>query len=431
VALAGQTIPSQHPMPKTPAVSSAEETAHRIYLDRHCDRAMVVGVIIYALDALEPWLDFHHDVRAVQIQLGVAAAIAVTFLFSSFGWGKKHKLAIVTFGLLLGALGFESIVYKEGAFNSTYSVGFPVLFAYYAVLLPVTTRTAVKIGILLLLLDALPGTIHQPDYHVILQSVVSNFTAFAIILYARISLNGLWHREFIAREQITNFVSNISHECVSPSVALSLDATQLCENKVAAGDLTTRFAEMQELSHRVTRNLRSLIAFGRLEEGRQPFNPVVANPRDLVEDAIKTFKRDPLSQGKDVVLEIANELPFVSADYDSMQMVLLNLLDNARKYSPGSPAIRVRVSPSKRFVWRPRFVNISIEDHGIGIPPSDLRKIYTKFVRGDHATKHQIGGVGIGLSIVRQVLLLHRAKMMVQTEVNKGTTFTVILRTIR
>jgi hypothetical protein len=104
-------------MPKTPSVSVAEERAHQEHLNRSCNRAMLAGVIIYALDAVEPWVNFH-DSTSVHIQIGTSAVIALIFSLSLFGWGKRHKLAIVTVGLLVGTLGFESIVYRQGAFTA-------------------------------------------------------------------------------------------------------------------------------------------------------------------------------------------------------------------------------------------------------------------------------------------------------------------------
>jgi signal transduction histidine kinase len=420
----------QHSMQRTPSVSAAEEMDHRKYLDRSCSRAMFIGVSIYILDAIEPWLDFH-DPTAVRIQLRTAAVIALIFSLSLFGWGKKHKLAVVTLGLLAGSLGFESIVYREGAFNTAYAVGFPVLFAYYAVLLPVSTRIATSVGIALLLLNALPETIQKSDVHVVLQSVISNFTAFAIILYARVLANTSWHKEYLARESITDFVSNVSHECESPVKAISENATLLRKRMIPDEEIPQKYEEMERLSHRVRRQLRTLIEFGRLENGQRQFRFSTVDPGDMVEDAVADFIKEPSANNVHIDLELSKNLPYISADYDSMRMVLWNLLDNARKYSLGRGTISVLVRPSRRLIWRPRFVHITIEDEGIGIPRSEMRSIYTKFVRGDHAKNLNISGTGIGLSIVRQVLTAHNAKMMAQSEVGKGSTFTIILRAVR
>jgi signal transduction histidine kinase len=400
---------------------------------------MVAGLIIYALDAVEPWLDFN-DPTAAQIQIGTSAVIALVFSLGLFGWGKRHKLAIVTCGLLVGTLGFEFIVYREGAFNTAYAVGFPVLFAYYAVLIPVSTANAASLGVVLLLMNALPeafykpdnfAAFHKPGYQIVLQSVLSNLTTFAIILYGRMLSNRSWHREFVAQELITDFVSNISHECEGPVAAIGLSSTHLREHRIAPVEIEQTFEQMERLSYRVKRQLRALIEFGRLDSGRQRFTFVAVDPREMVEEAVESFVHDPSTKGVNVDVKIGKNLPYVLADYDSMQMALWNLLDNARKYSPGCRTIWVQVNPSRRLVRRPRFVIIAVEDHGIGIPRSEMRTIYNKFVRGEHAKKHNISGTGIGLSIVRQVLAAHKAKMTVKSEVEKGSTFTIILRAVR
>jgi signal transduction histidine kinase len=429
----------RHSMPRTPNVSAAEERAHQEYLDRSCNRAMVAGLIIYALDAVEPWLSFN-DPTLAQIQIATAGVIAVVFSLALFGWGKRHKLAIVTCGLLIGTLGFEFIVYKKVAFDTAYAVGFPVLFAYYAVLIPVSTTNAATVGIVLLLLNALPELFYRPDgipaffkpgYQIVIQSIVSNFTAFAIILYGRILSNRSWHREFVAQELITDFVLNISHECEGPVAAIGLSSTQLREHRIPAGEIETTFEQIERLSYRVKRQLRALIEFGRLESGSQHFTFAVVDPKEMVEEAVKSFKTDPSTKGVDVDLKIAPNLPYILAHYDSMQMVLWNILDNARKYSPSGETISMKVNASRRLVGQSRFINIAIEDQGIGIPRNEIRGIYNKFVRGEHAKRKNITGTGIGLAIVRQVLAAHKAKMNVKSEVDRGSTFTIVLRTVR
>ena len=269
--------------------------------------------------------------------------------------------------MLIGAFGFESIVYSEGAFNTAYSVGFPVLFAFYAVLIPVRARIAATVGVFLLMMSIYFEALHASSDSVILASSLSNLTAFVIILYARILSNRSWHREFVARELIKDFVSNIVHDCGAPVAAISVGSAEL--RKYATDpELKIKLQQLERLTHRVKRLIKSLSDFHGLENNPQMPRLVAVDPKDLVEDTVKNFLDDPSTGNITVEVTIGKNLPYISAEYESLQMVILNLLENARKHSPNCRTIWLRLTPSRRFVWRPRSVSISIEDHGIGIP---------------------------------------------------------------
>ena len=99
----------------------------------------------------------------------------------------------------------------------------------------------------------------------------------------------------------------------------------------------------------------------------------------------------------------------------------LNLLTNAIHYSPDETQIQIKVSEKSTFI------EISVIDHGIGIPPEDLPHIFERFYRVDKARSRHTGGTGLGLSIVASIIEAHHGAIQVQSELNKGSCFTVQL----
>jgi signal transduction histidine kinase len=117
--------------------------------------------------------------------------------------------------------------------------------------------------------------------------------------------------------------------------------------------------------------------------------------------------------------EIGKDLPPIRADEPSLVTALVNLLENAWKYSPDEKRIALRVFAANGCV---RF---AVQDHGIGIPPRETRRIFRKFYQTDQALSRQAGGVGLGLSIVRLVVEAHNGTVEVESRPGEGSTFTI------
>jgi two-component system phosphate regulon sensor histidine kinase PhoR len=116
--------------------------------------------------------------------------------------------------------------------------------------------------------------------------------------------------------------------------------------------------------------------------------------------------------------ESTNVLP---ADGEKLTQVLLNLLDNAVKYTPDGGSVEVEVRRDEE-----SFV-LQVTDTGVGIPASDLQRIFERFYRVDRARSRDLGGTGLGLSIVKHIVEAHRGRVTVTSHVGKGSTFTVRL----
>jgi two-component system, OmpR family, phosphate regulon sensor histidine kinase PhoR len=119
---------------------------------------------------------------------------------------------------------------------------------------------------------------------------------------------------------------------------------------------------------------------------------------------------------------VGDDLPSIAGDREALAEALWNLLDNAVKYSPGSESVQVEVS--RQGGW----IAIRVRDQGVGIPKSEHKRIFRKFVRGASAGSGQVRGAGIGLSMVEHIVRAHRGKVVLESEAGKGSTFTLLLR---
>jgi signal transduction histidine kinase len=131
------------------------------------------------------------------------------------------------------------------------------------------------------------------------------------------------------------------------------------------------------------------------------------------------------SAGFDVTTEIQSELPPVLVDREAMTQAVLNLLNNAIKYSTDVKRIEVRVHK------RGETLAVEIADQGVGIPRSEQRKIFEKFYRISTGMVHDTKGSGLGLAIVRHIVEAHRGEILVDSAPGKGTRFTILLPVAR
>jgi len=121
-----------------------------------------------------------------------------------------------------------------------------------------------------------------------------------------------------------------------------------------------------------------------------------------------------------VILDLSDRLP-VMADASALSLALWNLLDNAVKYSPGRAPVSLR---TRRDAARAR---ISVVDRGVGIAPAEQRRIFEKFSRGAEARRMGVTGAGIGLAIVKHIVDAHQGRIDVESRVDQGSTFSIVL----
>jgi signal transduction histidine kinase len=218
------------------------------------------------------------------------------------------------------------------------------------------------------------------------------------------------------------FLSNVTHELKTPIALIRLGVETLQMRRVSSPEEEARFLGIIERETvKLTQLVDNILDFARLESGRASLRLEKVDLRALVADVVEGLQPRLDHLGFAVELELPETLPPVRADSRTITHALLNLLDNAIKYSRERKEIRVRAAA------RDRGVSVSVGDRGIGIAPADRKRIFEKFVRIEDGLVHEVRGAGLGLSLVDQIVRAHQGRIEVQSTPGEGSTFTLWL----
>jgi two-component system sensor histidine kinase SenX3 len=217
-----------------------------------------------------------------------------------------------------------------------------------------------------------------------------------------------------------DFVANISHELKTPIGALSLLSEAVLSAKDEPEAVEKFASRMQQESKRLTGLVQEIINLSRLQDSDplQMAEPLLLN--DLIAEAVDQCQT--ISAARKIGITVSDDVAVtVFGDRDQLLMAMNNLIENAINYSP--PNTNVSVSTS----LQDDIVTISVADQGIGIPETDLERIFERFYRVDPARSRETGGTGLGLSIVKHVATKHGGDITVWSSPNVGSTFAIRL----
>jgi two-component system phosphate regulon sensor histidine kinase PhoR len=246
--------------------------------------------------------------------------------------------------------------------------------------------------------------------------------AFGFVLVLH-DVSELRRLEVIRRD----FVANVSHELRTPLTAIKGYAETLLG---AAGDdreTARRFlAVIDRHSERLGRLIDDLLTLSDLELGRTPLRLAALGVGPVVEDVLQILAERIARAEVRVSTEIDPATPRVLADGDRLRQVLINLVDNAIKYTPAGGAVVVRVRPGGQ-AGGSGMVETAVEDTGIGIPAQHLPRLSERFFRVDKARSRALGGTGLGLAIVKHIVQAHHGSLVIESTPGRGTTVRVFL----
>ena len=223
----------------------------------------------------------------------------------------------------------------------------------------------------------------------------------------------------VVRDQ---FIDTVTHELRTPLANIKAYAETLADTAVLDVESQKEFCNtINSEATRLARFVDDLLCISSIEAGSLTANIQNVETGRLLEEVINKVK--PLAEHKSITFDVAlgAKLPEMHLDKDKIDATLVNLLGNAIKYTPegGRVGLRARVNDST--------LQIDIEDTGVGISEEELPKIFDKFFRSSDPRVQQESGTGLGLSLAREVIRLHRGELTVESEVNKGSTFTLTL----
>jgi two-component system phosphate regulon sensor histidine kinase PhoR len=248
------------------------------------------------------------------------------------------------------------------------------------------------------------------------------------------------------------FVLNVSHELRTPLTAIRGYAETLLESDLGGSKETRRFLEIiHRHAERLGRLLSDLLDLSNIELERAPLQIRPVSLADATRQAVASLA--PQAERKQIQLEasLAEDLPPVLADRDRLVQILVNLIDNAVKYTPEGGQVAVRAarlagargqgpgasasepegpSGAKPPAPGPR-VEVLVADTGIGIPEKDLPRITERFYRVDKARSRELGGTGLGLAIVKHLVQAHDGDLRIESTLGRGTTVRVTLPAVQ
>jgi signal transduction histidine kinase len=227
----------------------------------------------------------------------------------------------------------------------------------------------------------------------------------------------------LARQQM-EFVAAVSHELRTPVAVINSAAGNLADGVVADPARVKRYGEtIQGEARRLGETVERVLQLAGLGSGR-PLPMAALAVAELVREAVQRQADDAARAGVEVQMDIAPGVPDILGDAGSLHSAIQNLVGNAVKYSGPDRWARVSVSAAGA---PQREVRIAVEDHGAGLDHEERRLVFEPFYRGRDAVANQVQGSGLGLSLVRRIAEAHGGRVEVDSEVGRGSTFTLCL----
>jgi two-component system, sensor histidine kinase and response regulator len=222
----------------------------------------------------------------------------------------------------------------------------------------------------------------------------------------------------------SNFVSNISHELRTPLTHIKgyLDLLISQDLGTVNPDQQRAMRVMQRSSERLERLIEDLIMFSTAERGEISIHVTEFNLVNLCRAVVQRAQSKALEKKIDVQLWVTVDEILVEADEDKIAWVLMQLLDNAIKFTPDEKSVGFKLEVEGKFV------RINVFDLGIGIPPERIGEIFEPFHQLDGSSTRRYGGTGLGLALVRRIVEGHGSVIKVASQINLGSNFEFLLK---
>ncbi|HXG00765.1 MAG TPA: ATP-binding protein [Bacteroidota bacterium] len=219
----------------------------------------------------------------------------------------------------------------------------------------------------------------------------------------------------------SEFVSNVSHELRTPLALIRMYGETLELGRVRSDEKRKEYyATIVKESERLTRLVNSILDFSKMEAGKKEYTFAEIQLNGVVRDVMTTYDSHLRSEGFSPIVELDDSLPCVRADAEAVAEALVNLIDNAVKYSGERKYLKVSTSRTNGACV------VEVEDHGIGIEPQYRTRIFDKFYRVGSVLVHNTKGSGLGLALVRHIMGAHKGRVEVESEVGKGSVFRLV-----
>ena len=211
------------------------------------------------------------------------------------------------------------------------------------------------------------------------------------------------------------FVADVSHELKTPITSIMGYADTLIEGEYDDETRSKFLSVISTEARRMARLVTDLLTLSRYDNKKVETDVTSFDLGDLVKRCLEKLKFEIEKKGHNVECFVTASVPPIMADKYGIERVVLNILSNAIKYTPDNGTIKVYVG----FVYNDAYIKVI--DNGIGIPESDLTRIFERFYRVDKARSRELGGTGLGLSIAKEILDKNKGSIDIKSKVGKGT----------
>ncbi|MGB2869295.1 MAG: ATP-binding protein [Bacteroidota bacterium] len=218
------------------------------------------------------------------------------------------------------------------------------------------------------------------------------------------------------------FVSSVSHELRMPLTSIRMFAETLAQRGSKSRKENREYLEIiQGESERLSRLIDNVLDFSKIERGRKEYRFAPTEVALVIRNSVNAMRYQFDKNEVKPTVKVASRLPRINADADALEEVIMNLLSNALKYSGEKKIIRLNATRSRESIV------IEVSDKGVGIAASEIPNLFEKFYRVENAHSKQVGGTGLGLSLVKHMADAHGGTISVKSAVGKGSTFTLRL----
>ena len=259
---------------------------------------------------------------------------------------------------------------------------------------------------------------------------IALYTWTGVLVISLILVSGAVAAKSIGKQVKLNrlkndFIATVTHELKTPLASMRVLVDTLLEGNYRNPQQVMEYLQLvSRENERLSRLIDNFLTFSRMERNKQAFQMRPVNPASIAHTAAEAVKTKFSRGSCQFETDIPDDLPTIKADHDAIVTVLVNLLDNAYKYSYDDKRIKLSVAGDATSV---RFV---VSDNGLGIPRRALRRIFHRFYQVDRSLSRRAEGCGLGLSIAKFIVDAHQGAISVDSKPNQGSIFTVTLRVL-
>jgi signal transduction histidine kinase len=245
---------------------------------------------------------------------------------------------------------------------------------------------------------------------------------FATVIVLAAGALRLVRRQMALTQLRNDLVANVTHELKTPLASMRLLVDTLLNSQPLHEQTAREYLQLiAQENLRLSRLIDNFLTFSRMERNKYAFGFKEVPATDIVEGAITAVRERFNAPGCQFETRIDPNLPSVVADADALVTAVVNLLDNAYKYSGEEKQITLSASAENGSVF------FAVKDNGIGLSPRDTKRIFKRFFQVDQRLSRSGGGCGLGLSIVKFIVTAHHGSVRVESQPGRGSTFTIVL----